>query len=102
MNPAGDVQKRRQSPARLYHSQRAALFGYEQPTFGRELHGRRTRQVTDDLRSREVGRERRGTSAEFAENARSATAEANRPQSTIANISLPRIPFSERTVFELA
>jgi hypothetical protein len=38
----------------------------------------------------------------LAENARTATTEANRPQSTIANISLPRIPFSERTVFELA
>jgi hypothetical protein len=40
--------------------------------------------------------------AELEENARTATTEANSPQSTIANSSPPGIPFSERTAFELA
>jgi hypothetical protein len=40
--------------------------------------------------------------AELKENATTATTEANSAQSTIANSSLLRVPFSERTVFELA
>src|SRR5215213_3387046 len=59
---SGDIQERRQLPARLYHSQRTALFGHEQPTVGRELHGRRARKAADDPRLREVGRERGGAS----------------------------------------
>ena len=40
VNSARDIQKRRQTPSRLHHSQHTALFGYEQPTVWGELHGR--------------------------------------------------------------
>jgi hypothetical protein len=43
------------------------LFGYEQPTVRRELHGRRIHQATDYLRAREVGPERCGTSRRVGE-----------------------------------